>query len=298
MAWVSNSNVPYTIQQAGSSDTSYNGKLYRAGGYAGSTSGDSRVMSYDLANDTYDQSLATCNPRWAHASIVVNGVLYLVGGYIGGKTATCQKYDIDTDTWSTMASMPQSAYYQALAHYNGYLYAFGGAGGNYVSKYSISGDSWTNVATDTVGYHSAVTVGDYIWLFGGSVDSNSVRRFDPSDNSWTSNYTSIPGAGVYKSQAVAHGTKVYIAGGSAGGTYSSQFIVYDTVGDSWTTLEDMPANSPQIYACCGNIDGTFVIMQGANAAGYASTNVKYDLPTLSTTNPGGDINPYKTRIRG
>lgn len=71
--------------------------------------------------------------RLGHATCVVNGKIYVIGGYpiadAPGLT-TVEVYDPSTDTWTTKAPMPTGRRQLAASVVNGKIYAIGG----YVNK--------------------------------------------------------------------------------------------------------------------------------------------------------------------
>ena len=61
------------------------------------------------------------------ATVLWNGVIYVAGGYDGGgETNTLYAYDIASDTWRTLAPMPQQLYSPGFGAINGKLYIAGG----------------------------------------------------------------------------------------------------------------------------------------------------------------------------
>ncbi|MBC8085384.1 MAG: T9SS type A sorting domain-containing protein [Hymenobacter sp.] len=105
-------------------------------------------------------------------SAVWNGVLYCYGGISGTTYASSLRaYNRLTDTWTTLAPLPQ-ARTTAGAAVNGKVYAFGGYDGlvNYsrVDAYDIATNQWQALASlPTVVSNQAVAVqGEWIWLVG------------------------------------------------------------------------------------------------------------------------------------
>jgi hypothetical protein len=59
--------------------------------------------------------------------VVVNGKLYVIGGWGEGKArGVTYEYDPPTDKWTKKTSMPLPAHHAALAAYNGKIYVCGG----------------------------------------------------------------------------------------------------------------------------------------------------------------------------
>jgi N-acetylneuraminic acid mutarotase len=68
-------------------------------------------------------------PRSGHASAVVNGILYVMGG---GYLNTMVAYNPATNTWMTKASMPSTRWNRACGVINGQIYLAGGWGADHV----------------------------------------------------------------------------------------------------------------------------------------------------------------------
>ena len=291
--WTTHANVPDT--KFGSGVIGYNSKIYIAGGFSYSGGSFNDLMTYDPNTNTYDQTLSNMSISKEHFAVgIKSGIIYTAGGHnSSGFLNSCEKYNIGTDTWSSMPNLPVTAHGLNGTIYGDYFYVFDSSK---VYKYDINGNSWSTPntdTTDTIDYSVTETVGNYIWVIGGSVDRRIVRKYNPATDSWVSGtYTDAP-SDVYFTASCVHSTKIYMAGG-----YQSQTIFksYDTSNDTWdNTLPGMPTSR---YSAAGDIvNNNFYVVGGYNGNSLNS-NESYDLPILSTTNPGGDINPYKTRIQG
>ena len=71
--------------------------------------------------------------RGGHAVVAVEGkYLYAVGGDNGsGYFKTCEKYSLEEDKWTSMASLSIARYALGAATMKGYIHAMGGLGGDY-----------------------------------------------------------------------------------------------------------------------------------------------------------------------
>jgi len=72
-------------------------------------------------------------PRYGLSVAVVDGVLYAVGGGLGGPsvTAVVEAYTPATNTWVTKAALPTARYFLGSGVVNGKLYAVGGNSGSF-----------------------------------------------------------------------------------------------------------------------------------------------------------------------
>jgi len=150
-------------------------------------------------------------PRHAGATVVVDGVIYTIGGAETGGSykylppgappgheveisidttgIRVEAYDPASNKWTAKASLPyppdiqtkkaEGRLYLGAAAYKGKIYTFGGADVNGVVKdtvdvYDIATDTWTaGIAKlpKPTASISAVTYGDRIYLFGGSTST-------------------------------------------------------------------------------------------------------------------------------
>lgn len=80
--------------------------------------------------------------------------IYAIGGWNGALLTTVEKYDIDTDSWTAVTSMPSRRVYLGAVSYHKHIFVFGGDGGDgslpmSVDRYSPAADNWVGVANMT-----------------------------------------------------------------------------------------------------------------------------------------------------
>src|SRR5512137_2457182 len=84
--------------------------------------------------------------RYAMASAVVNGNIYVIGGWNNKFLDTVEMYDTRRDKWETKASISQGNLGVAAVVVNGKIYAIGGWDGvnmfNTVEEYDPLKDTW------------------------------------------------------------------------------------------------------------------------------------------------------------
>jgi len=213
-------------------------------------------------------------PRHSGAAVVVDGLIYAIGGVEYGNSMTVygQTYDVTTGTlveafdpasgeWTRLADLPypidlmarraEGRMWLATAAHDGKIYTFGGANLNdevrdTIDVYDIARDEWTagiaQLPRPICGL-SAATVGDTIYLFGGSTSTDPYRpqdyvvdcyAFDPATLSVTP-VASMPMA-RFKTTAVPIEDGVLVLGGiSAAAAANAQ--IYRPGADSWERLE-------------------------------------------------------------
>jgi N-acetylneuraminic acid mutarotase len=223
-------------------------------------------------------------PRYYGAAVVVDNILYTVGG-LEAKSPTgrvVEAYDPVANKWTTKAPLPEGRWYLAAAVYKKKIYIFGGAdmklkATDSISVYDTETDTWkANVATlpkPSVGT-AAVTYGDKIYLFGGCQGVqlfaptpfyyNSVYAFDPET------LTLVSKEPMSRARNMAFGgvveDKIYLIGGAASAG-SPANDSYNPGNNTWAKNADMPEKSGghsgvvmkgNIYIMGGHGEGTVV----------------------------------------
>jgi N-acetylneuraminic acid mutarotase len=108
-----------------------NGKVYAIGG---SDFVDGKVVylptveEYDTMTDTWTKKADMLTPRFAHSISVVNGKIYVIGGWIEWAISTVEEYDPAMDTWTKKADMltPRGYLATSAPAVNGKIYVIGG----------------------------------------------------------------------------------------------------------------------------------------------------------------------------
>jgi len=207
---------------------------------------------------------------------VVNGIVYVVGGYSPGIVlATLEAYDPGTNTWTAKASMPGPRGGVAVGVVNGILYVFGGADltgylGT-VQAYDPATDSWsTKSSMPTPRFGAGVGVVDgIIYVVGGDTASAPpthgtamVEAYNPSTDSWVSKAPmSIPR--IAPGIAALNGV-IYAVGGdtvsSAGSGVVDRVETYDPAANRWTIRTPLDVARGGIGVA--ELDGTLYAVGG------------------------------------
>lgn len=236
--------------------------------------------------------------RWATQAFCINDVIYVCGGINvsgGGYSNANQAYNINTGVWTTKNTMSVgNRYYGCCFTYNGKGYIIGGqnGGGSSISstvvEYDPVGDTWTTIATGgwtAVARGGWFRVGKYAYVVGGTTSSglpviDKIQRFDLELHTWTLMSTvlnRVTGAcGCF-----VDGNTAYICGGyTTSGAVCYDFISYDTVLDSKTTLPDLTINVGNNTFC--PIVHNDVYMLFANSTDSEVHRYKFSTQTWST----------------
>ena len=134
------------------------------------------MEAYDPATDTWTQKGDMPRSIGAGASSVVDGKIYVFGGYGGSRRV--DEYDPSTDTWTTKSEMPTARHALSTSALDGKIYAIGGyyapfvtgyLGVGTVEVYDPATDTWTtapDMPAGRFGPRSSVVDGK-IYVIGG-----------------------------------------------------------------------------------------------------------------------------------
>lgn len=125
----------------------------------------------------------------------------------------------------------------------------------------------------------AALVGEYIYIFAGTNNSNTHTAYAKKYNIETGVVTSITNYPIscYGILCVSYGTDIYLFGARYSGGYSSNAYKYDTLTDTYTALSNMPISVGQVG---GTIIGDDVYLFGGTTANGRTANAyKYNIST-------------------
>ena len=219
-------------------------------------------------------------PSEEYTNVVLNNVLYLIGGNAavltpGAKAthpARVMAYDLAGDKWTEKKQVPFFADHMTAAAANGKIYVFGGSGAmtqeapsatlDTAWEYDPAADTWKQIAKLTAKRTagSAAEVGGKIYFIGGSTDLTGPdgrnlnaglvvgtnESFDPATNRWTA-HKPMPTPRNHAAIGVVAG-KIYLIGGritanNIGGLTAANVDVveeYSPATDSWRAMNRMP----------------------------------------------------------
>jgi N-acetylneuraminic acid mutarotase len=183
-------------------------------------------------------------------TVLANGYAYVIGGGASQKAVFYAHLNSDgtTGAWQTSAnSLPTSVYFTASVVHNDYVYIMGGSGGVdctdfvYYAHLNSDGsvDAW-QTSTQPLPICSegatAVVHNDYVYYIGGNSDgvpsANSVYfahlNSDGTTGAWQTSANVLP-HGVQDTTSAIYNDYVYVIGGNAFDTASSNFYISDAV---------------------------------------------------------------------
>lgn len=202
---------------------------------------------------------------WDDCSGVLNGKLYVFGGYRGGSNDSSEvfEYDAATNTQATSPyTLPADRYWCGADRSAGKLYLFGGGSG-------------TN----------------------GATLSNQILRFDPDNGLVAMNGTLPTNRYQVGAQTLADGT-IAVVGGQNGSTLYPNTLRYDPALDPLGALADArPLTYPNggiavpgttavdgnLFLAGGNIDGSGTMLPGLR---HKKVGVTFGPDTFTESDPG------------
>jgi len=205
-------------------------KIYVCGGRDATTPMPITLSSceeFDIVNNTVTAKTSMPAAKWAVASAVAGGKLYIIGD--DNRTGTTYEYDPVPvyDNWTTKAPIPIGRGWAAAAGANGKIYVFGGinlSGDELNDCWEFDPNATTNAWTrraDMPGtriYHSACSFNDAeIYVLGGCVTEhrladNIVYKYHIASNTWTVVSPMLAARGWLMANQV--GDKIYATFGS------------------------------------------------------------------------------------
>jgi len=234
------------------------------------------------------------SPRSNATTGVIDGRLYVVSGSnSGGDTPVVERYDPRTNTWSTLAPLPDTDWGRD-GRYGGTMGVIGGklylAGGWRTSPglpttslfiYDPATDAWSQGAAMPL--YSGGSLGGVIdgKLYvhtpynGYSGTHRYFHVYDPATNAWT-RLADSPHPHGDGAAAVIDG-KLYAAGGGDDSGMHGWLDVYDPATNTWTTRASMP--TPRYSRAGAALDGKFYVLGGWEAAAPTGSVYVYDPAT-------------------
>jgi N-acetylneuraminic acid mutarotase len=184
-------------------------------------------------------------PRSAHAVVVANGAIHVLGG-----PGALRVDRFDGRRWTRESALPGGALNApAAVALGGKIYVIGGfaAATNLptakVRVFDTAGKAWSEAAPLPAprGGHAAVVLDGRIHVLGGGNDVSTLAShsvYDPATNTWSS-AAPLPRSEGSPASVVLNG-KIYAIGGRSGFDDYGDTFVYDPSSDSWSRGPRIP----------------------------------------------------------
>ncbi|MGC4034067.1 MAG: kelch repeat-containing protein [Tepidisphaeraceae bacterium] len=271
-------------------------KLYTFGGFVDTTYHPAKsAYSYDVTTNTWTR-LTDLPVGLTHAGVTDDGTryIYFAGGYPGNgsggqqtfSSTTVYRYDTQSDSYSTITSLPSARGAGALGMVGSVLYFVAGENSSRQDVTTVwaldlnnTGAGWVTKASLPSARNHAAAIGlnGYLYIVGGqtgndedTVTQSPTYRYNPNTNTWTT-LASIPTARSHIADAAfVYDDRIVILGGQSG--YNAPIasnVIYDPDTNAWTTLNSLPDSR---YSGAGAyVGGKFVYTAGIKSNFAATT---------------------------
>lgn len=265
--WSAGTDMPTERKEIANATVSLDGKIYVIGGVSSNTVMLNTVEVYTPATDSWETVAPLPVPAWRVGAAVVNGKIYVFGGYLAlnpfpfNPSDRVFEYNPATDSWSEKAKMPTARGAPLALAFNNQIHVMGGSTNISLTTHEIynpGSNSWSNGA-DMPQNRSALTgdvVGNQIFVAGGfrtnqggdAIPYAELLRYDPGSNTWAdpAALAPVPEARFGMDAGNLDG-QLYIFGGNLGFNGVSRTLRYDPPSNQWEELEEMP----QAYSFMG-----------------------------------------------
>jgi N-acetylneuraminic acid mutarotase len=244
-------------------------------------------------------------PRSEAGRAIVNGMLYVLGGYTDSTfvpTARADAYNPATNTWTRVADLPVALTHMGVAVDGTDVYVAGGYPPNSTNtgqifattgvwKYDTLTDVWSSMPALPAarGGGALVNLNGTLHFFGGS----NLSRADTATH-WTFNLGSSTSWATDTAMlvprnhigGVALGGKVYAVGGQQGqdeaAVYSAQVDAFDPATHVWTRVADLPSARSHISSATFTLGGRIIAAGGEIAFTVHTTQVVAYSPGATT----------------
>lgn len=230
-------------------------------------------------------------PRLEAGAAVVNGKIYVVGGFSGSALTTTEEYDPVTDTWTTKADMLTARRSPVVAAANNKIYAIGGMSyvdANQVTyayateEYDPSTNAWTSKTSMPTGnsvnpilgnrFIAGTTVNGkiYITVFNnnGNPPIFSTFEYDPTSNTWDSSKSPVPFGNAQYTVASLGGKLYALTSGS--------FAEYTPATDTWVIRPSPPQTLSQMRLVAVPANNKLYAIGGYRALNIHDSVQEYD----------------------
>ncbi len=253
------------------------------------------VASSNKFDGTTWTSIAPTPQGLEFASAVSDGTnIYVLGGAstTGVPQSTNYRYNVATNTYTTMAPFTTGTWNQAAVFLNGKIYKFAGsaAAGSTTALeiYNIGTNTWSAGAAypAALSFVSGATDGTYIYAGGGiasvgSLASSKTYRYDPGTNTWDDVAIADLPATRWGAAGDFYNGRFIMAGGYVGGTVtaniSTSALEYIPAVGVWNAIPNLLSDAARTTGTVYN--GSFYVVGGRSqaSAGFVGTTANQKL---------------------
>jgi N-acetylneuraminic acid mutarotase len=243
--------------------------------------------------------------------------LYVIGGDTtgsGNATAACLRYNVNTDTWEYIASLPEPLRTNAVTIIQDKIYTMGGFNAPFPAlsvrsfyEYDINTNTWTQLADlpTNVFFHSAESFEDsLIYILGGINDSPSdidvflktVYVYNRNDDAFRE-ATEMPEA-TANFGSLRVGLSHYVTGGLKSttelwdNTFKGEISTTNRASINWTARLNYPLALHAHYGAAFD-ENELYWYGGSTTTGFAPVDNIFEYHVNTNTYQADDPLPYK-----
>ena len=227
------------------------------------------VEEYDPETDNWTMKEPLSEPRVTPASVVVDDLLYVIGGRDENwePLDTVEVYDPLLDSWDTLSPMPTARIGPVAVEHDGKIYVLGGStesSGDAIETveiYTIATDSWetgTSMPEIRGSGHVAEVINGKIYVAGGLIgtsifEAKQILIYDIAHDSWEYG-AYAPRTILGASSVVWNDVLVVIGGTDASYDPTNNVLIYNPTTDGWYKPFDLPTPRHRSGAVLANGD--------------------------------------------
>lgn len=166
------------------------GVIYLVGGFG--QSGLLHALDLTQAVPSWSKKAPMLKPRDHHASVILDGALYALGG--SPSLQSCERYLPTLDRWEAMADLHYGRSWPSAVTFRGRIFIAGGVARDFadftvlpsVEVYTPGTDTWLQVSSmPSPRYHfTLLPYGNRLWALGGYTTEDKCESYDPQTDSW------------------------------------------------------------------------------------------------------------------
>jgi N-acetylneuraminic acid mutarotase len=275
--------APLLIGQEGLTTQTVNGKIYAIGGWNDSLYSTLDVVEeYNSITNSWQIKSPMKNKRYLPASVVIDSLIFVIGGCNQTILNSMEIYSPATDSWVDGPPMPTARYSATASVANGKIYVFGGYNGadvNNVEEYDPLTKNWTEKGPmpKALDGPSSQSIGNKIFLFGGDTTGAYVPfkllwEYDPVADTWSSKTPMNTPRNTLASCVI--NSQIYAIGGDGcKGCCIDVVEVYNLASDSWNIIDPLPFPTYRLSAA--TINNHIFVVGGRTSNGIENNNLKY-----------------------
>lgn len=277
----------------------YRVRAYNSAG-SSSASAESPAATVSISSITWKTGAPSPITRAEAARGVVNGKVYVFGGYYNADIQATKRtdvYDPATNTWRRLADMPVAITHQGMVVEGTTVWLVGGYVGNHpgpgtkqVWKYDTLKNTWSRGPDlpESRGAGAAAIVGRRVYFFGGMNESRTkdmttawVLNLDKQSAGWL-RIADMPN-GRNHLTGISYNGKVYAIGGHWQQEWEavtqSEVDEYDPATNSWKRVADTPTLRSQTPAATVVWKDKIILVGGADRTQNSTTAITAYVPS-------------------